>query len=88
VLFWRDADGVEVDWIVERHNEYIPIEVKWTENPHPGDAKHIKTFLHEYQNAKNGYVVSRVNRKQKLADRIFAIPWQELPTILESVKAF
>jgi predicted AAA+ superfamily ATPase len=81
LMFWRDADGVEVDWIVERHNEYIPIEVKWTENPHPGDAKHIKTFLHEYPNAKNGYVVSRANRKQKLADRIFAIPWQELPTI-------
>lgn len=81
LMFWRDADGVEVDWIIERHNEYIPIEVKWTENPHPGDAKHLKTFLNEYPQAKIGYVVSRVNRRQKLAERIFAIPWQELPTI-------
>ena len=30
VMFWRDADGLEVDWIVERNDKYIPIEVKWT----------------------------------------------------------
>lgn len=84
VMFWRDADGAEVDWVIERHNEYIPIEVKWTEHPHPTDAKHLKTFLKEYSNAKNGYVICRVDRRQKLAEGIFAINWQELSTIFES----
>lgn len=87
VVFWRDADGVEVDWVIERHQEYIPIEVKWTENPQISDAKHIKTFLAEYSNAKIGYVVCRVNRRQKLADHIFALPWQELPTILDDERS-
>lgn len=82
VMYWRDADGPEVDWVIEKQNEYTPIEVKWTENPHPGDAKHLKVFLKEYSNAKNGYVICRVDRRQKLADRIFAIPWQEISSII------
>ena len=81
VLYWRDADGPEVDWVIERHNEYTPVEVKWTQSPHPGDAKHLNLFLREYTNAKKGYVVCRVDRRQKLADRIFAIPWQEISSI-------
>jgi predicted AAA+ superfamily ATPase len=82
VMYWRDLEGPEVDWVIVRHNEYIPIEVKWTENPHPGDAKHLRIFLDEYPSTKFGYVVCRVNRRQKLSDRIFAIPWEETTTII------
>jgi predicted AAA+ superfamily ATPase len=82
VMYWCDPDGPEVDWVVELHNEYIPIEAKWTEHPDPSDAKHLKVFLNEYSNAKNGYVICRVERRQKLANRIYAIPWQEIETII------
>lgn len=82
LMFWRDANGPEVDWIIERHNQYIPIEVKWTENPSPGDARHVNVFLEEYSNTTNGYVVCRTTRRQKLADRVVAIPWQEISSII------
>src|SRR5207302_1251081 len=28
--FWRDPEGPEVDWVLEHHGRYVPIEVKWT----------------------------------------------------------
>ncbi|MCB1119457.1 MAG: ATP-binding protein [Chlamydiia bacterium] len=81
LMFWRDANGPEVDWIVERGGMYIPIEVKWSENPSPKDAKHLNTFLNEYENTTMGYVICRTPRKQKLADRILALPWQEIHNV-------
>lgn len=83
VMFWKDANGLEVDWIVERNEKYIPIEVKWTKNPDPDDAKNLKVFLREYPNVEKAYVVCRVDRRQKLGDRIFAIPWKEIGSIFE-----
>lgn len=83
LLFWRDSSGVEVDWVIERNNQFIPIEVKWTENPRIHDARHVQTFVEEYQNAEQGYVVCRVNRAQQLTDSVTAIAWQDINTILD-----
>lgn len=76
--FWRDPDGPEVDWIVDNGGAYTPVEVKWTDVPELRDAKHIQCFLNEYPSAGSGYVVCRAPRRLKLADRVFALPWQEL----------
>ncbi len=84
LLFWRDQAGVEVDWIIEKENQYIPIEVKWTESPSPRDARHIHTFFEEYPNSSQGYVVCRVSQAQKLTDTVTALPWEKLHTILEA----
>ncbi len=78
VRFWRDPDGPEVDWIVDREGRLTPIEVKWTDAPDAGDARHLKIFLGEYPAADHAFVVCRVPRKLKLSDRVTAIPWQEL----------
>lgn len=81
VYFWRDANGPEVDWILAQNEQFIPIEVKWTDNPTLKDAKHLQLFCDEYANAPNAYIVCRTPHKVKLADKIFALPWQELPNI-------
>lgn len=78
VLFWRDPDGPEVDWVVEKEGHYTPVEVKWTDNPLPKDTRHLRTFLSEYPSAGVGYVVCQVPRKAKLGEGIFALPWQEV----------
>ncbi|NGX55350.1 MAG: hypothetical protein KR126chlam2_00984 [Chlamydiae bacterium] len=83
LLFWRDQAGAEVDWIVEKENQYTPVEVKWTENPSSRDARHVHAFIKEYSNSSQGYVICRIPRAQKLTDTITALPWRELHTVLE-----
>lgn len=82
VRFWRDPDGPEVDWIIDKEDIYIPIEVKWTEYPQKSDIRHLEVFLSEYNSAKTGYLVCQVPRKAKLSDNIFVLPWQSIDEIV------
>jgi hypothetical protein len=47
------------------------------------DASHLQTFLAEYPKAKEGIVVCRTPKAFKLGPKITAVPWQELPTLVE-----
>lgn len=78
IRFWRDPDGPEVDWVVDRNGVLTPVEVKWTDNPTPADIRHLEVFLSEYPAAMTGYLVCRVPRKAKLSSRVFALPWQSV----------
>ncbi|MBM3191370.1 MAG: ATP-binding protein [Chlamydiae bacterium] len=78
VHFWKDPSGPEVDWLLQRHQRLLPIEVKWTDNPSQRDAKHLELFLKEYPNATKGYVVCQVSRPQLLSEGIEAISWKDL----------
>ena len=79
VSFWRTRHGAEVDAIVETPKLDIPIEIKWTENPRPADARHLERFLDKYSaRAKRGFMICRVPRPMKLTERVTAIPWQDL----------
>jgi len=74
--YFRTRDGMEIDYILEFDKRLTPIEVKWTENPDPQDARHLRTFLKEHADeASEGYLVCRCPRPAKLADNITAIPW-------------
>ena len=77
IRFWRDPDGPEVDWVVDRDGRYTPIEVKWSDKPTASDARHLACFLREYPTADLGYVVCRAPRKMKLGERLLAVPWQD-----------
>ncbi len=81
--FWRDADGPEVDWVLNRENEYIPMEVKWTSHPIPSDAKYLELFLDEYKNSKHGYIVCQTPRAFKVSKRVTALPWQEIESLVK-----
>lgn len=79
VSFWRTAAGAEVDFVYESPSEVVPVEVKWTERPHPADARHVETFLDLHGGrARRGLVVCRAPGRQALTDRTTAIPWFEL----------
>ncbi|MFZ5799760.1 MAG: ATP-binding protein [Candidatus Omnitrophota bacterium] len=81
IRFWRDPDGPEVDWVIDEDGAYIPLEVKWTENPASSDIRHLEVFLSEYRSAKTGFLVCRVPRKAKLSDKVFALPWQSISSV-------
>jgi predicted AAA+ superfamily ATPase len=38
--YFRTKGGAEVDFIIERDNALIPVEVKWHEKPTVQDARH------------------------------------------------
>ena len=82
IRFWRDPDGPEVDWVIDKNGTYIPVEVKWTENPTASDIRYLEVFLSEYSSAKVGYLVCQIPRKAKLSDRVFAIPWQSVDELV------
>ena len=82
--FWRDPDGPEVDWVLEKENLYIPLEVKWTDSPTTSDIKHLKTFLKEYPQSPEGYLICQTPRPLKLDKNITALPWPMIDTLLHS----
>ena len=84
VRFWRDADGPEVDWVVERAGALVPVETKWTDTPTARDVRHVEVFLREYPEAARGALVCRTPRRMKLADRVTALPWQEVSWVLDA----
>jgi predicted AAA+ superfamily ATPase len=73
---WRTSTGAEVDLVIRAGSECIPVEIKWTERPAPSDARHVETFLDLHpQVARRGYLVCRCPRRQKLSERVTALPW-------------
>jgi predicted AAA+ superfamily ATPase len=81
IYFWRDADGPEIDWLICKNDCLIPIEVKLTDTPSLHDAKHLRVFMQEYANVNDAYIVCQAVRKAKIADNIYALPWQALPEL-------
>lgn len=82
IRFWRDPDGPEVDWVIDKNGVYTPVEVKWTENPTASDIRSVEVFLSEYASADTGYLVCQIPRKIKLSNRVIALPWQSLPELI------
>jgi predicted AAA+ superfamily ATPase len=84
LYFWRDLNGPEVDWVIAINGQYIPIEVKLTDNPRSNDIKHLETFLDEYDNATKAYVICCTPRALTCSDRVDALPWFDLPKVFEA----
>ncbi|HQH80694.1 MAG TPA: DUF4143 domain-containing protein [bacterium] len=83
VRFWKDPDGPEVDWVLEKDGEYIPVEVKWTDSPLAKHARHVQVFLSEYKTAKKGYVVCRTPNSVELEKNVTAISWKDISQIFD-----
>ena len=82
--YWRDNNGIEVDYVLENSGSYIPIEVKWTDSPTMKDVKHLQKFMSEYDNAKKGYLVCRTPHSLEMTHNIIALPWQKLKEIVKN----
>src|SRR3990167_3941463 len=80
--YWRDSNNVEVDYVLETSGRYIPIEVKWTEEPSINDARHLQKFLSEYENSDKGYIICRTPHAVEISENIIALPWQRVKEII------
>lgn len=81
--YWRDSNSVEVDYVLENSGIYIPIEVKWSENPTIKDGRHLQKFLAEYKNTHKGYIICRTPNAIEIAENIIALPWQDMIKITQ-----
>lgn len=76
VCFWRTSGGAEVDCVLDMGEKIIPIEIKASQRVSLSDINGLRIFLEDYKNiAKQGYVITMGQRKEKLAENITAIPW-------------
>lgn len=79
ISYYRTRGGREIDLIVERPDgTIVPVEVKWTTRPTPGDARHVEPFVREQAAAAEGFVVCRCPRPLRLTPHVTAIPWSAL----------
>lgn len=80
--YWRDPSGPEVDWVVEKNNFYIPIEVKLTDTPKKSDAKYLQIFLDEYkEQTSKGFIICQTTNAMKISSNIYALPWNNIDNI-------
>jgi len=76
ILFWRTATGQEVDFVIERSERLLPIEVKAAARVLPADAKGLEAFLDEYADLVDGALLLYAGLETfPLTKRVLAVPW-------------
>ena len=76
LYFWRTAKGHEVDFIIEKGPELIPVEAKVTATPSARDARGIERFQ-ELMGARagKGIVVCLCSERFPLTRTVDAVPF-------------
>ena len=76
ILFWRTTKGAEVDFVIDTGRRLLPVEVKASSNVHPGDVRHLHTFLDEYPDlTQSGIILYDGDETFWATDRVLAAPW-------------
>ncbi len=84
LFYYRDSQHREIDWVIDTHHHWIPIEVKWSDSPNLSHCKHLIHFLKTYPDkAKHGYLLYPGPRARKLSDTITALPYHDLLTVFD-----
>ena len=79
VCYWRTSAGAEVDCVIDMGDKIIPIEIKGTANVGLSDVKGLRNFINDYSGlVEQGFVIKMSGKKEKLDDKIMAIPWFEM----------
>lgn len=79
IMYWRTTAGEEVDFVIERRNLLLPVEVKATKNPEFSDASHLLTFGEQYKNSSLPALLLHDGDVTKwLAEGVLAVPWWKI----------
>lgn len=79
ICFWRTSSGTEVDLVVEKGTNLIPIEIKLTSTPRPSFGDPIRVFQKDNDTqALPGYVVHTGDMCLPLGKGVTALPIAEL----------
>lgn len=76
VLYWRTRAGAEVDFVIERGDDVVAIEVKATRRPGYGDTRHLRLFRDASGDRfRGGLLLHGGEETTRLTDGIVAVPW-------------
>ena len=76
VMYWRDEDNREVDFVIEQKFKVVAFEVKATEKPGADDWQHLKHFVkHYHDKCLGGVLLHGGDETFMIADNIVATPW-------------
>lgn len=79
ILGWRTTGGLDVDFVIERSEGLLPIEVKSTTSPGERDIRGLVAFREEYGDRfLGGLLLYDGEDVQWVADRILAAPWHRV----------
>ena len=81
IYHYRDRDGTEVDFVLERRQQVVGIEVKSAASVKPNDLRGLRRI--QAINADNfacGIILHDGDRIQKVGDKLFAMPVSALWT--------
>lgn len=62
IRFWQDKNFNEVDFIVEKDDKIIPLEVKFKEELKSEDQRSLKVFLESYAQVKKSSIINLSNQ--------------------------
>ena len=86
VYFWRDTDGHEVDFVIQRAGSLHPIEVKAGTTVQPDFFRGLRFLAGQDASVKDGLVVFGGQSRQT-RQGLAAVPWNELPAALDALQA-
>lgn len=76
VLYWRTSKGAEVDFVIERGDTLLPIEVKSGSRVGVEDTRNLRLFRSEYSDRVRGGLLLHAGADAFwAADGILAAPW-------------
>lgn len=76
MYYWRTLAGAEVDLVLEKGDELLPIEVKASTTPKPETARHLRVFKHDFpERVLRGYVIHPGELTLPLGDGFIALPF-------------
>ena len=76
LMYWRDDENREVDFVIERDGKLLAVEVKATTRPTYDDWKHLRHFVSEYKRTTIGGVLLHGGDETfQAADGVIAVPW-------------
>jgi uncharacterized protein len=76
VSYWRTAGGIEVDFVIERGQRLLAVQVKDTAAPVARDIAHMNAFFEEQGAACCGGLVLHTGEETFwVEERVLAVPW-------------
>jgi predicted AAA+ superfamily ATPase len=80
LYFWRSHDGVEIDLLLIREDELLPVEIKCTQTPsskHAVGLEKFSSFVKDSKKISRKIIVCNVKKSYFIAKITKAVNWQE-----------